>query len=359
MKICIVTDAWAPQINGVVKTLENTVRELKLAKHEILIIEPSLFTNIPCPSYSEIRLSLFSYKKISKLLQDFQPDALHVATEGPLGVSARRYAMKHDLNFTSAYHTKFPEYIEARTAIPANWLYPLVRWFHKPSKAVMVSTDTVMQQLAEHGFERLVKWSRGVDLDVFTERKKSHDTCTDITKPIFLYVGRIAVEKNIEAFLKIALPGEKWLVGSGPDLVVLSDKYPEAVFLGAKSHDDLAQIYQQANVFVFPSKTDTFGLVLLEALASGLPVAAYPVAGPIDVLKGCEAAAMRHDLLEACLSALELNPKHAREHAEKFTWKNTTMQFVANLIPFEKYNKPESDCTVKNGISHGIAGNVR
>jgi glycosyltransferase involved in cell wall biosynthesis len=333
MKICIVTDAWSPQINGVVKTLENTIRELQQAGHVLLIIEPSEFLNLPCPSYSEIRLSLFSYNRMSKMLKDFMPDALHVATEGPLGLSARRYALKHDINFTTAYHTKFPEYIEARTGIPADWLYPIVRWFHRPSKAVMVSTDTVMKQLAEQGLQNLVKWSRGVDLGIFTAKIMKTIPADCNNPPKFLYVGRIAVEKNIEEFLKLKLPGEKWLVGSGPALSELSEKYPEAIFFGAKSHSELAEIYQQANVFVFPSKTDTFGLVLLEALASGLPVAAFPVAGPIDVLQNCEAAALRHDLLEACLTALELNPKHAREHAEKFTWQQTTLQFVANLWP--------------------------
>lgn len=339
MKICIVTDAWSPQINGVVITLENTIHELKRTGHEVLVIEPSIFANIPCPSYSEIRLSLFSYKKLSKLLEDFKPDALHVATEGPLGLSARRYAKKHDIDFTSAYHTKFPEYIEARTGIPADWLYPMVRWFHKPSKKVMVSTDSVLQQLSEKGFRNLAKWSRGVDMDVFVDKNVNQQIFTDNTKPIFLYVGRIAIEKNIEEFLKLQLPGDKWLVGAGPALYDLSNKYPDAIFFGAKTHAQLAEIYQQANVFVFPSKTDTFGLVILEALASGLPVAAYPVAGPIDVLQGCEAAALRHNLQEACLTALELNPRHAREHAEKFTWQQTTLQFVANLCTNKMANE--------------------
>jgi glycosyltransferase involved in cell wall biosynthesis len=333
MKICIVTDAWIPQINGVVKSLQNTIQELKKAGHEVLVIEPTGFANIPCPSYSEIRLSLFSYKKLSKLLVDFKPDALHVATEGPLGVSARRFALKHNINFTTAYHTKFPEYIEARTGIPAGWLYPIVRWFHKPSKAVMVSTDSVIQQLSEKGFRNLAKWSRGVDLTLFKEKSHLRYSETDSVKPIFLYVGRISVEKNIEDFLKLPLPGEKWLVGTGPALAELASKYSDAVFFGSKTHAQLAEIYQQASVFVFPSKTDTFGLVLLEALASGLPVAAFPVAGPIDVLQGCEAAALRHDLQEACLTALELNPRYAREHAEKFTWQQTTLQFIANLYP--------------------------
>lgn len=338
MKICIVTDAWLPQINGVVITLEHTIEQLKKAGHIVLVVDPSLFFNVPCPSYSEIRLALFSYKKLSQIIEDFEPDALHVATEGPLGLSARRFATKHGINFTTAYHTKFPEYLEARTGISADWFYPLIRWFHKPSKAVMVSTDSVIKQLSDKGFKNLVKWSRGVDLDVFNRKQDFTITADNIRSPIFLYVGRISIEKNIEAFLKLKLPGDKWLVGDGPALEELSEKYPDAIFLSSKSHQELVKIYQQASVFVFPSKTDTFGLVLLEALASGLPVAAYPVAGPIDVLQGCEAAVMRHDLFEACLTALELSPLHAREHAEKFTWRQTTLQFAANLWPNEKSN---------------------
>lgn len=336
MKICIVTDAWLPQINGVVKTLEHTIAQLKKSGHVVLVIEPSAFFNVPCPSYAEIRLALFSYQKLSKMIEDFEPDALHVATEGPLGLSARRFAQKHRINFTTAYHTKFPEYLQARTGLSVDWFYPLIWWFHKPSKAVMVSTDSVIQQLSDKGFLNLAKWSRGVDLEVFTRKQDCTIAADNIRSPIFLYVGRIAIEKNIEAFLKLKLPGDKWLVGDGPALMELSEKYPDAIFLSSKTHQELVKIYQQASVFVFPSKTDTFGLVLLEALASGLPVAAYPVAGPMDVLQGCEAAVMRHDLFEACLTALELNPKHAREHAEKFTWRQTTSQFVANLWPNEK-----------------------
>jgi glycosyltransferase involved in cell wall biosynthesis len=330
-----VTDAWLPQVNGVVKTLEHTIAELEKAGHAVLVIEPSGFLSLPCPGYAEIRLSLFSYAKMSRMLEDFMPDALHVATEGPLGLSARRFAQRRGLNFTSAYHTKFPEYLQARTGVPARMFYPLMHWFHKPSKAVMVSTDTVIRELRGHGFQRLVKWSRGVDLALFNGGNTFNASRSDLDIPIFLYVGRIAVEKNIEEFLRLKLPGEKWLVGSGPAMPELADKYPDAVFLGAKTHAELAVIYRQASVFVFPSKTDTFGLVLLEALASGLPVAAFPVAGPIDVLQGCEAAALRHDLHEACMSALELNPAHAREHALKFTWQKTTHQFASNLCPNE------------------------
>ena len=341
MKIAIVTDAWAPQINGVVKTLEQTVRCLQAAGHEVLVIEPSRFRTIACPGYGEIRLSLLPYRTLSKLLAEFSPDAIHVATEGPLGFAARRFAIRNGLNFTTAYHTKFPEYLEARTGIPARYFYPAMRWFHGPAKAVMVSTDSVIAELQAKGFGNLVKWSRGVDMDLFGAGAER--ACHDGIDPVFLYVGRIAVEKNLEAFLELRLPGEKWLVGDGPALQALTERYPEALFFGPKNHAELAEIYRMADVFVFPSKTDTFGLVLLEAMACGLPVAAYPVAGPLDVLAGCEAAALRSDLLEACLTALDLDPKHAVAHARKYTWQHTTGQFILNLYPNTRGNAPYMD----------------
>jgi glycosyltransferase involved in cell wall biosynthesis len=331
MKIAIITDAWSPQINGVVKTLEHTVRCLQAAGHEVLVIEPSRFRTMACPGYDEIRLSLLPYRKLQALLSEFSPDAIHVATEGPLGFAARRFALNHGLNFTTAYHTKFPEYLEARTGIPARFFYPAIRWFHHPAKAVMVSTDSVIAELQAKGFSNLVKWSRGVDMDLFATGGIRPDC--DRANPVFLYVGRISVEKNIEDFLELRLPGEKWLVGDGPSLEYLSGHYPDAVFFGSKTHAELAEIYRMADVFVFPSRTDTFGLVLLEALACGLPVAAYPVPGPMDVLADCEAAALRNDLLEACTTALDLDSKHAIAHARKFSWQQTTAQFLSNLHP--------------------------
>lgn len=333
MKIAIVSDAWAPQINGVVKTLEHTIKHLRAGGHEVLVIEPGLFRSVACPGYREIRLAVMPYRQLAKQIDAFRPDALHIATEGPLGLAARRYAIGRGLDFSSAYHTKFPEYLQARTGIPARYFYPLMRWFHRPSRAVMVSTDSVLSELRGRGFRNLVKWSRGVDTAQFDGSLRA-GRCRDADEnPVFLYVGRIAVEKNIEAFLELALPGEKWLAGDGPALESLSAKYPQAVFFGSKSHAELAEIYRQADVFVFPSRTDTFGLVLLEALASGVPVAAFPVAGPLDVLSGCEAAAMRHDLLEACLTALDLDPKRAIEHARRYSWQATTQQFLDNLHP--------------------------
>lgn len=333
MKIAIVSDAWIPQVNGVVKTLEHTINNLRKLGHTVLLIEPSEFRTIACPTYPEIRLAVFAYAALSRRLKAFMPDALHIATEGPLGFAARRYACRRKLNFTTAYHTKFPEYVQARTGIPTAFLYPLMRRFHKPAQAIMVATESVRAELTARGFERLVTWSRGVDMELFEALKRQSTDALEETAPVFLYVGRISVEKNIEAFLQLPLPGNKWLVGDGPALDELSKRYPQAIFHGVKSHAELAQIYQQANVFVFPSKTDTFGLVLLEALASGLTVAAYPVAGPLDVLADCEAAVMRHDLLEACLAALELNPASGIAHARRFSWENTTKQFIQNLCP--------------------------
>jgi glycosyltransferase involved in cell wall biosynthesis len=342
MKIAIITDAWAPQVNGVVKTLEHTIACLRAQGHQVEVIEPSAFRSMPCPSYPEIRLALLPYRKLAQRLNAFIPDAIHIATEGPLGFAARRYACRFKLNFTTAYHTKFPEYVQARTGIPAAWLYPLMRYFHKPARAVMVATDSVRADLAARGFRRLVTWSRGVDMTLFDGQLRAPENITAARAPVFIYVGRIAVEKNIEAFLELPLPGCKWLVGDGPALADLQKRYPEAVFHGVKSHQELALIYRQADVFVFPSKTDTFGLVLLEALASGLTVAAYPVAGPKDVLAGCDAAAMRHDLLEACLTALELDPAQGMAHARRFSWENTTRQFAKNLCP----NRSDSHSSV-------------
>jgi glycosyltransferase involved in cell wall biosynthesis len=344
MKIAIVTDAWMPQVNGVVKTLEHTIACLRAQGHVVEVIEPSSFRSIPCPTYPEIRLALLPYRKLAQRLQAFNPDAVHIATEGPLGFAARRYACRYKLNFTTAYHTKFPEYVQARTGIPATWLYPIMRYFHRPARAVMVATESVRAELSARGFRRLVTWSRGVDMALFDGEKRTTNKNTSAHAPIFIYVGRIAVEKNIEAFLELPLPGCKWLVGDGPALQDLQKRYPEAVFHGVKSHQELALIYRQADVFVFPSKTDTFGLVLLEALASGLTVAAYPVAGPMDVLAGCGAGAMRHDLLEACLTALELDSTLGIAHARRFSWENTTRQFANNLCPNRPDSRPSVSC---------------
>ena len=330
MKIMIVTDAWEPQVNGVVRTLKQTMHELKKLGHEIEMITPLGFKTIPCPTYPDISLSLFPGKKVVQKMKDFEPDAIHIATEGPLGIAARSYALKNDLPFTTAYHTRFPEYVKARTGIPLAITYKFLRWFHDPSLALMAPTEVVIKDLKHYGFTNTVLWTRGVDLEVF---KMQESRSLDSDPPIFLCVGRVAVEKNIEAFLELKLPGSKWVVGDGPALEGLKSKYPNVNYLGVLQQEALAKVYAAADVFVFPSKTDTFGLVLIEAMACGLPVAAYPVTGPIDVLGDSEAGVMRENLQEACLLALRIPKAEARKHAEKFSWKVASEQFLDHLKP--------------------------
>lgn len=330
MKIMIVTDAWEPQVNGVVRTLKQTRFELEKLGHEIQMITPLEFKTIPCPTYPDIALSLFSKKKVLERMKSFNPDAIHIATEGPLGIAARSYAIKNKLPFSTAYHTRFPEYVKARTAIPLAITYKFLRWFHDPSLAVMAPTEVVKKDLEAYGFTNVVLWTRGVDLDIF---KMQDAKVLNTAHPIFLYVGRVAVEKNIEAFLELKLPGSKWVVGDGPALAGLKAKYPEVSYLGVLQQEELAKVYASADVFVFPSKTDTFGLVLLEAMACGLPVAAYPVTGPIDVIGNSNSGAMNEDLRQACLDALNIPREVARAHAEKFSWAVASQQFLNHLKP--------------------------
>ena len=334
MKIMIVTDAWEPQVNGVVRTLKQTMHELKKMGYVIEMITPLEFKTIPCPTYPDISLSLFPGRKVRQKMESFSPDAIHIATEGPLGIAARAYAIKNRLPFTTAYHTRFPEYVKARTSIPLAITYKCLRWFHDPSLAVMAPTDVVVKDLESYGFTNVVLWTRGVDLEVFKMQESKE---LDTSHPIFLYVGRVAVEKNIEAFLELKLPGSKWVVGDGPALAGLKAKYPEVNYLGVLQQERLAKVYAAADVFVFPSKTDTFGLVLLEAMACGLPVAAYPVTGPIDVIGDSKAGAMNNDLREACLEALTIPREVARAHAEKFSWQAASEQFAHHLRPVESH----------------------
>jgi glycosyltransferase involved in cell wall biosynthesis len=331
MKIMIVTDAWKPQVNGVVRTLQTTARELQSMGHTVDFLTPLEFPTLPCPTYPDIRLSLFPGRKVVRRLSDFDPDALHIATEGPLGMAARRYALRHGLAFTTAYHTRFPEYIHARSGMPLTWTYAFLRWFHGPSAAVMAPTQVVKRDLEWYGFKKVVTWSRGVDLEIF---KPQHSQRLKSNPPIFLYVGRIAVEKNIEAFLELDLPGSKWVAGVGPALKGVRERYPNVNYLGVLNQHELAEVYASADVFVFPSKTDTFGLVLLEAMACGLPVAAYPVTGPLDVIGDCKTAGVMHeDLRIACLEALKLQREDAAAHARKFSWRAATEQFFGHLRP--------------------------
>ncbi|MDP9197775.1 MAG: glycosyltransferase family 1 protein [Pseudomonadota bacterium] len=333
MKIAMVTDAWEPQVNGVVRTLKSTARELEKLGHTVEFITPLGFRTLPCPTYPDIRLSLLPGGKVAGRLTELDPDAIHIATEGPLGLAARRFALRHGIPFTTAYHTRFPEYVKARVAMPLSWTYAFLRWFHGPAKAVMAPTVVVKNDLEAWGFRNVVLWSRGVDLDIFKPQKS---TRLNTDPPIFLYVGRVAVEKNIEAFLALDLPGSKWVAGAGPALSGIRMRYPGVNFLGVLNQLELAQVYASANVFVFPSKTDTFGLVLLEAMACGLPVAAYPVTGPLDVIGDSNAGVMHEDLRTACLAALELKREDAVAHAQKFSWRAATEEFLANLHPRDR-----------------------
>src|SRR4030066_627327 len=278
MNIVIVTDAWYPQINGVVRTLARTRDELIKLGHPVPSIPPEVFLTVPMPTYPDIRLSLFPGRKVRRQLEELKPDAVHIATEGPLGIAARSWCLRKPFSHTTSFHTQVPEYVWLRTRIPLAWSYAVMRWFHGRAAAVMVATPTLHQRLTDHGFTNLAYWSRGVDTEHFKPRPKKF---LDQPRPIFLYMGRVAIEKNIEAFLKLDLPGSKVVVGDGPDLEMLKKKYPQTIFTGFKTGEGLAQHVAAADVFVFPSRTDTFGLVLIEALASGVPGAAYPGPGPI------------------------------------------------------------------------------
>ena len=330
MRILIVTDAWSPQINGVVVTLTNTIAELEKAGHVVSVISPDGFRTVPCPSYPEIRLALWPGRGVAQRIEAFTPDAIHIATEGPLGIAARRYCVDRNRPFTTAYHTQFPEYVHARTRLPVAVTYAWLRWFHRPAKAVLVGTPDIHRRLARRGFANLEPWSRGVDTQLFAPGAR--DEAPDL-RPIFLFVGRVAVEKNIEAFLRLDLPGTRWIVGDGPARADLQRRFPGARFHGKQIGENLAWFYRHADVFVFPSRTDTFGLVLIEALATGTPVAAYPVSGPIDVIKDPAVGVLSEDLRAAALAALTLDRAAARQYALGFSWAAATRQFESSLHP--------------------------
>jgi glycosyltransferase involved in cell wall biosynthesis len=332
MHIVIVTDAWRPQVNGVVRTYERTLEELEKLGHRVSLITPLDFPTIPMPTYPDIRLSLFPGRKVRRLLDQYQADAVHIATEGPLGLAARSWCLKNNFPYTTSFHTQFPEYVWLRTRFPLKWSYAAVRWFHGRAASCMVATPTLHQRLTEHGFTNLATWSRGVNTELFQPRSKDY---LKERRPVFLYMGRVAIEKNIEAFLKLDLPGTKMVVGGGPDLEMLKKKYPEAVFTGYKENGELAKHVAAADVFVFPSRTDTFGLVLIEALACGVPVAAFPVQGPIDIIENGVTGFLDEDLQKAALAALALKPEACRAAALKYTWEACTRQFLANLNPVQ------------------------
>jgi len=340
MKILIITDAWEPQMNGVVRTLSMTVDMCRKAGHTVEVIAPSdgYFT-MPLPTYPDIRLAPFAKRDVERRIIRFAPEAIHIATEGPLGQAARSLCIKWQLPFTTSYHTKFPEYIKARFPfVPISWPYNFVRNFHNSSGRVMVTTPSMVEFLDKQGFKNLAPWARGVDLDVFNPDKRfaPKDIYAGLPRPIWVNVGRVAVEKNIETFLELDLPGSKVIVGDGPQLEELKKKYPEAHFMGAKFGDELARYFADADVFVFPSLTDTFGLVNIEAMATGTPVAAYPVSGPVDIIPGSNAGVCDDDLRAACLAALKLSRDDAIKHAQKYSWEAVSNIFISHLTP--QYN---------------------
>lgn len=343
MRILIVTDAWYPQINGVARTLDTVRGELARAGHTIEVIAPDRFRTIPTPTYPEIPLALFPARKMRRCIDAFAPEAIHIATEGPLGWAARRYCLGRKLPFTTSFHTKFPEYIHARWRVPVRWGYALMRRFHAPSAGVMVATPSLAETLRQYKFGNLKRWTRGVDTALFRPRPKAH---FNELRPVFLFTGRVAVEKNIEAFLKLDLPGQKVVIGDGPQLQELKLRYPDALFTGYKRGEDLAEHMASADVFVFPSLTDTFGLVLLEALASGVPVAAFPVTGPIDVAADPKLGCLDWNLAKAARAALGKRPLDCRAHAENFSWRACAEMFLGNLQPFGTATPTDSPAAV-------------
>ncbi len=324
--VLVVTDAWRPQLNGVVQTLEELGRLLAEDGVSVIFLTPEKFTTVPLPSYPEIRLAIASKRQVMAEFEAIAPDYIHIATEGPLGMAARRVCINRNLPFTTAYHTRFPEFISARLPIPESWSYWWLRRFHNSGDGMMVATKTLAAEMAARGFVRIKRWSRGVDTTLFNPAKRRD---LGLPRPIFLNVGRVAVEKNLPAFLNLDLPGSKVIVGDGPDLASLKQRYPDAHFLGRKTGEDLAAVYASADVFVFPSRTDTFGNVMLEALSSGVPVAAFPVTAPRDVLG--DAGALSEDLREAALAALEISSETARARAMTYSWRASAREFLSNL----------------------------
>ena len=340
-RIAIVTDAWLPQMNGVVRTLTTTCDILREQGHEVLVISPDLFASLPCPTYPEIRLALAPPGKGASLLRGFAPDAIHIATEGPLGMTARRYCGRAGVDFTTAYHTQFPDYVARRTHLPAEWFWRYITWFHRAASRVLVATESIRGELRDHALDQLHHWSRGVDLDCFTPDAPPPPEFADLPRPIQLYVGRVAVEKNIEAFLSGQYPGSKVVVGDGPQIDELRAEFPDTVFLGRKSGRELAGCYAGADVFVFPSRTDTFGLVMIEALACGTPVAAYPVAGPRDIVTD-EVGALSEELDRAIAAALFCDRKACAAYGATFSWEAATAQFLSGLAPVAEGAPPSA-----------------
>ena len=340
-RIAIATDAWRPQLNGVVRTLEETVSRLRARGHDVMTVTPDQFTNLPMPFYREIRLALAPSRRTGRKLADFAPDIVHIATEGPIGWAARRWCLAHDVPFTSAFHTRFPDYVAVRTGLSAERFWPLMQRFHAPSRAVLAATPSLRQELTGRGIAPVVPWSRGIDAKLFNTNAEADPLIASLPGPILLYVGRVAPEKGLDDFLRCRHPGSKVIVGDGPALGPLKARYPDAHFIGRLTGRALASAYASADCFVFPSRSDTFGLVMVEALACGVPVAGYPVQGPIDIIGPAGRGGMNELLfpigacdenLDAAIArALECRREDCARQGADFSWDAATDQFVAAL----------------------------
>ncbi|MFW6092430.1 MAG: glycosyltransferase family 4 protein [Pseudomonadota bacterium] len=330
MRLLIVTDAWFPQINGVVRTLSTTRDKLVALGHDVQVLGPDRFRSVPCPTYPEIRLALCSPASVGRYIEEIDPDAVHVATEGPLGWSARNWLRRRGLPFTSSFHTMFPQYLRMRFGLPERMSFRGIRRFHEGATATMYSTPTLRAMLESHGFGNLVRWVRGVDTEIFTPGPAEP---LPFERPIQLYVGRVAVEKSVEDFLRIDTPGTKVVVGDGPQRAELEERYPAVKFLGTRRGEALVRHYRAADVFVFPSRTETLGLVMLEAMGCGVPVAAYPVQGPVDVVGDSSAGVLNDDLAVAAMGAVGIDPEICRARALEFSWDQSAREFLNNLVP--------------------------
>ena len=329
MRIALVSDAWLPQTNGVVRTLVETSRCLEAAGHRVRAVTPLPFLTFPCPSYPEIRLAAWPWQRVRRILDEFEPDAVHIATEGPIGLAGRRWCASRGLIFTTSFHTRFPEYVRLRAPIPETWTWRALRWFHDAAARTLVPTTTQQAELAARGFRSPVVWGRGVDTGMFRPDRRGE---LPGPGPHLMYMGRVSVEKNIEAFLRLKVPGTRWVVGGGPALDSLRAAWPDVNFVGPKYGTELATLLASADVFVFPSRTDTFGIVLLEAMACGLPVAAYPVPGPRDVVRDGETGVLHEDLETAVHGALALDREACRRLALEHSWERATEQFCSHLV---------------------------
>ncbi|MBN8911109.1 MAG: glycosyltransferase family 1 protein [Rhizobiales bacterium] len=327
MRILLATDAWVPQINGVVRTYQRLIEELKRIGSEVVVLGPEHFRCVPCPSYPQIGLAIPDQRRCSRLIEEAGVDFIHIATEGPVGWMARAHCKRRRLPFTTSFHTRFADYVSARWPVPEAWVYGFQKRFHRRSAGVMVATEGLAADLRRRGFERLLPWTRGVDTELFRPQRLRRFG----DGPVFLYAGRVAVEKNIEAFLRLDLPGVKVVVGDGPQLAELRARYPSAIFTGVHEGEELAACYASADVLVFPSLTDTFGMVMLEAMACGVPVAAYPVIGPKDLVVSGRSGVLGDDLRAAALAACDLDRAGVRDAALAFTWEAAAKLFLANV----------------------------